>query len=77
MRALQAAAGSGSLACDALEGLDSFSENLDFHTAGIVFYIMALILTGDLEYKPKMASYLSKRDVFVCQVDRSEWAPDS
>lgn len=30
---------------EAAEGLGSFSDTLDFHTAGIVFYPVVLILT--------------------------------
>lgn len=74
---LRAVAGVGGLACGALEGLGSFCENLDFHTVGITFFTVVLILTRDLEYKPKKESYCSSMMCLCVRLTRSEWARDS
>lgn len=41
----ESSVGDGGLECEAAEGLGSFRDILDFHTAGIVFYPVVLILT--------------------------------
>jgi hypothetical protein len=49
---------------------------LDFHTAGIVFYPVVLILTWDLEYKPKKESCLTMMRLYP-PLTRLEGAHDS